>query len=196
MAGNARARSLRGAHCMANGSRMTHVDSASRVGDEDLGVPAVAEGMPDTPADDDVERALSSLADGWTVWSHGEDGRLVLAYRPDVFNADDFPAACLPTLYLTHGKRTRRPGTNPTSRTDETDWYVTLYLEPDVSAENERFPTQSDAIARALELASAFDDGEIDYRELYQVPRETYFDRLDELTGSDDCDERSEHQTT
>ncbi|WP_168927102.1 DUF5820 family protein [Natronorubrum aibiense] len=140
--------------------------------------------MTDTASTDDSDGSLAGLADGWDVWSHGDDGRLVLAYRPDVFNADDFPAACLPTLYVTHGKRTRRPGTNPTSRTGETDWYVTLYLEPDVSAENERFSTRDDAVSRALELARAFTDGEIDYRGLYQVPRERYFEQLDELTGS------------
>ncbi|SIR83203.1 DUF5820 family protein [Natronorubrum thiooxidans] len=140
--------------------------------------------MTDTPIDD-AERIREALVDGWEIWSHGDDGRLVLAYRPDVFNGDDFPAACLPTLYVTHGKRTRRPGTNPTSRADDTDWYVTLYLEPDVIAANERFPTRNDAVARALERARAFDDGEIDYRGCYQVPRETYFDRLDALTGSE-----------
>lgn len=135
-----------------------------------------------TDMEANVEQKLSSLG-GWDVWSQGEDGRLVLAYRPDVFNADDFPAACLPTLYVTHGKRTRRPGTNPTTQTDDDDWYVTLYLEPDVSADTERFSTRSGALERALELARAFESGEIDYRGLYQVPREGYFDRLDELTG-------------
>ncbi|WP_440765173.1 DUF5820 family protein [Natronorubrum sp. DTA7] len=140
----------------------------------------------------DPEPPLSSLPDAWTVWSQGDDGRLVLAYRPDIFNGDDFPAACLPTLYLTHGKRTRRPGTNPTSRPSN-DWYVTLYLEPDVSADNERFETRGEALERALDLADAFDAGDVDYRGLYQVPRETYFDRLDELTGTvEDDDSESE----
>ncbi|QCS44320.1 DUF5820 family protein [Natrinema versiforme] len=143
--------------------------------------------MSDSDADDGLDR--SRLPDGWTVWSRGEDGRLVLAYRPDVFNAEDFPAPCLPTLYLTHGKRTRRPGVNPTDTADSADWFVTLYLEPDVSLnETLRFPTRDEALERTVELATAFDAGEIDYRGLYQVPRETYFDRLDDLTGdgSDD----------
>ncbi len=139
--------------------------------------------MTNSETDADPESLRSSLPDAWTVWSQGDDGRIVLAYRPDVFNADDFPAACLPTLYLTHGKRTRRPGTNPTSRPTN-DWYVTLYLEPDVSADNERFETRGEALERALDLAEAFDAGEVDYRGLYQVPREAYFDRLDELTGT------------
>lgn len=126
----------------------------------------------------------SRLPDGWTVWSDGDDGRLVLAYRPDVFDAAEFPAPCLPTLYLTHGKRTRRPGINPADTADSADWFVSLYLEPEVSVdETLRFPTRAEALERAVDLARRFDDGEIDYRALYQVPREAYFERLDELTG-------------
>ena len=138
--------------------------------------------MSDSRTDDGVNR--SRLPDGWHVWSQGADGRLVLAYRPDVFDAADFPAECLPTLYLTHGKRTRRPGINPADTADADDWFVTLYLEPDVSLnETLRFPTRDEALEEVVDLARRFDDGEIDYRGLYQVPRETYFDRLDELTG-------------
>ena len=146
--------------------------------------------MTDPAADGDADSGPdvpSSLPDEWDVWSRGEDGRLVLAYRPDIFDGDDFPAACLPTLYLTHGKRTRRPGTNPTARADD-HWYVSLYLEPDVSADTERFPTRAAALERVGDLARAFDEGEIDYRGLYQVPRERYFERLDELTGRDGTD--------
>ncbi|WP_394742435.1 DUF5820 family protein [Natronococcus roseus] len=128
---------------------------------------------------------LESLPEAWSVWSVEDDGRVVLAYRPDVFDGEEFPAACLPTLYLTHGKRTRRPGTNPTDRTLEQDWFVTFYLEPDVSLnETNRFETRAEGLERTVELACQFDDGEIDYRALYQVPREAYFDRLDDLTGS------------
>ncbi|WP_293030608.1 DUF5820 family protein [Natronococcus sp.] len=129
---------------------------------------------------------LESLPEAWEVWSAEDDGRVVLAYRPDVFDGEEFPAACLPTLYLTHGKRTRRPGTNPTDRTLEQDWFVTFYLEPDVSLnETNRFETRAEGLERTVELARQFDDGEIDYRALYQVPREEYFDRLDNLIGSD-----------
>lgn len=129
---------------------------------------------------------LESLPEAWEVWSAEDDGRIVLAYRPDVFDGEEFPAACLPTLYLTHGKRTRRPGTNPTDRTLAADWFVTFYLEPDVSLnETNRFETRAEGLERTVELARQFDDGEIDYRALYQVPREEYFDRLDDLTGSD-----------
>lgn len=139
-----------------------------------------------TDAKGPAEFDEASLPDDWTVWNQEADGRLVLAYRPDVFTGDEVPAPCLPTLYVTHGARTRRPGTNPTSRTDGDDWYVTFYLEPEIVAINERFSARAPALERMLEVARAFAAGEIDYRELYQVPRETYFDRLDELTGSND----------
>ena len=130
--------------------------------------------------------AFADLPESWVVWSDEDDGRSVLVYRPDVFDADEFPPACLPTLYLTQGRRSRRPKTNPNDRVGDRDWYVTLYLEPDVSLdETHRFTSREAALECAVELARAFDDGEIEYRELYQVPRERYFDRLDELTGRD-----------
>ncbi|WP_247000129.1 DUF5820 family protein [Halosolutus gelatinilyticus] len=134
-----------------------------------------------------TETDFDALPESWTVWSDEDDGRAVLAYRPDVFDATEFPPPCLPTLYVTHGKRTRRPGTNPTDRTIEDDWFVTFYLEPEVSLDEQfRFANRSEAIDRAINLARRFDDGEIDYRGLYQVPRERYFEKLDELTGRDD----------
>ncbi|WP_408958725.1 DUF5820 family protein [Natrinema sp. 74] len=140
--------------------------------------------MSDSDADGALDR--SRLPDSWNVWSRGEDGRLVLAYRPDVFDAAAFPAPCLPTLYLTHGKRTRRPGLNPADTADSADWFVTLYLEPDVSLnETLRYPTREAALERTVSLAREFDAGDVDYRALYQVPREEYFERLDELTGDD-----------
>lgn len=128
--------------------------------------------------------SFDALPENWDVWSDDGTGKTVLAYRPDVFNADDFPAPCLPTLYLTHGKRTRRPGVNPNTQLVDDSWYVTLYLEPEVYLrETNRFATEPAAREYAVDLARRFDDGEIDYRDLYQVPRERYFDRLDELTG-------------
>lgn len=127
---------------------------------------------------------FADLPAGWVVWSNEDEGRAVLVYRPDVFDAEEFPAPCLPTLYLTRGKRSRRPGTNPAA--PDADWHVDLYLEPDVSLPGtHRFPTRTEAVDGVLEFARRFADGEIDYRGLYQVPRERYFDRLDELTGRD-----------
>ncbi|RQG96062.1 DUF5820 family protein [Natrarchaeobius chitinivorans] len=129
---------------------------------------------------------LEGLPTAWDVWSDGDDGRLVLAYRPDVFDGREFPPACLPTLYLTHGRRTRRPGRNPADTTGTDDWFVTLYFEPDVSLdETNRFSDRADALEYAVDLARRFDDGDVDYRGSYQVPRERYFDRLDELTRQD-----------
>ncbi|EMA29423.1 DUF5820 family protein [Halobiforma nitratireducens] len=125
----------------------------------------------------------TAFPDAWTVWSREEDGRLVLAYRPDIFDGDAFPAACLPTLYLTHGKRTRRPGTNPTT-TGSDDWFVTLYLEPEVTLEGaRRFSSRTAALECCHDLARSFDDGEVDFRGCYQVPRERYVQKLDDLTG-------------
>lgn len=120
---------------------------------------------------------------GWTTWSDADD-RLVLAYRPDVFDADAFPAPCMPTLYLTRGRRNRRrPGQE---RSAALDWFVTLYLEPEVIVGEERFDARADALEGARSLARDFADGTLDYRAAYQVPREAYLDELDRLTGRDD----------
>ncbi|MFB6118605.1 DUF5820 family protein [Halosegnis sp.] len=123
------------------------------------------------------------LPDGWRPWSEAAD-KLVWAYRPDIFDGDAFPAACLPTIYLTRGGRSRRPGVDRDPGPGA-DWHVTLFLEPEVGPDPERYPDRAAAIEGARELARAFAAGEIDYRALYQVPREAYFRRLDELTGRD-----------
>jgi len=123
---------------------------------------------------------MDDLPDGWVTWSE-QAGNVVLAYRPDVFDTEAFPAPCLPTIYLTHGRRSRRPGRQRPD--DTTPWYVTLYLEPEVDCGTEEFESRSAARAGANALAGRFSDGEIDYRSLYQVPRPAYLDRLDELTG-------------
>lgn len=121
---------------------------------------------------------LESLSDDWTVWNRTE-AKLILAYRPDIFDSENFPAPCLPTLYLTQGRRTRRPGAD---RTGE-DWYVTLYLEPEVERDSESFTDRGAAVEGAVSLANRFAAGKLDYRSLYQVPREAYLDELDRLTG-------------
>ncbi|MFC6757942.1 MULTISPECIES: DUF5820 family protein [Haloarcula] len=119
-----------------------------------------------------------ALAEDWTVWNQTET-ELILAYRPDVFDSEAFPAPCLPTIYLTHGKRTRRPGAD---RSGE-DWYVTFYLEPEVDHQAEVVADRERAVEAAVTLANDFAAGEFDFRSLYQVPREAYLDELDELTG-------------
>ena len=129
-----------------------------------------------------AERAymeFDGLADGWEIWA-AEERRAVLVYRPDVFDSDAFPAPCLPTIYVTKGRRGRRPG-RPTPPPDA-PWYVSLYLEPDVSREHS-YGSREAAAEGALALAASFAAGEVDYRGLYQVPRPDYLDRLDELTG-------------
>ena len=123
---------------------------------------------------------FDGLAEGWEVWSE-ESTKIVLAYRPDVFNTTDYPAACLPTIYVTKGKRSRRPGRDRPA--PEAEWYVTLFLEPEVDRGPETFETRAEAVAGAKDVAAGFAGGEIDYRDLYQVPRPDYFEALDDLTG-------------
>lgn len=123
---------------------------------------------------------FDALPAGWTVWNESEH-RCVLVYRPDVFDTYDYPAPCLPTIYLTHGRRSRRPGTDRSTVGDS--WYVTLYLEPDVDRDADRFAAREAAVTGAIDLAERFATGAIDYRGLYQVPRKEYFAKLDELTG-------------
>lgn len=117
---------------------------------------------------------------GWEVWSD-EPSRWVLAYRPDVFDGDAFPAACMPTIYVTKGRRGRRPGRPDPP--DDAPWHVTLYMEPEVTGPVRQFDSRERARDGALDLAATFADGAVDYRSLYQVPRPDYLDRLDELTG-------------
>jgi len=121
---------------------------------------------------------FDSLPDGWTVWHEESEGRAILAYRPDVFDTEAFPAPCLPTVYLSPGSPRRRPGSGGSD-----GWTVTLYLEPEVEARVESADDRPAAVATAVEFARAFAAGEVDYREAYQVPREAYFERLDELLG-------------
>ena len=126
--------------------------------------------------------ALSGLPDGWQVWSD-EATRVVLAFRPDVFDTNAFPAPCLPTIYLSKGQRDRRPG--PHDPPPDAPWYVTLFLEPDVSRDPERVDSRHDAEAHATDLAERFARGDVDVRGLYQVPREDYLAKLESLTGAD-----------
>ena len=124
---------------------------------------------------------FDALPESWTIWNESAD-QCILVFRPDVFDSHEFPAPCLPTLYLTHGRRSRRPGSELDP--DPTDpWFVTLFLEPEVNRDADQYGSRTDAIDGAIEIAERFADGAIDYRALYQVPREDYFEKLDELTG-------------
>jgi hypothetical protein len=125
--------------------------------------------------------AFEDLPGSWVVWNDEPGDRAVLAYRPDVFDSQAFPAPCMPTLYVTRGPRSKRPPRRRGRVGD--DWHVTLYLEPDVNLPARSYGTRPGAVEGAVELARAFDAGDVDYRGAYQVPREDYLDELDALTG-------------
>jgi hypothetical protein len=119
--------------------------------------------------------------EGWAIWNDEPDGRAVYVFRPDVFDSQAFPPACLPTISVTPSSPDRPPG----EQVPGGDWYVTLYLEPDVRLReyDGRFDSRAGAVAGAREVAGEFAAGEIDFREYYQVPREAYLDELESLTG-------------
>ncbi|MCQ4332458.1 hypothetical protein KM295_02945 [Natronomonas sp. F2-12] len=123
----------------------------------------------------------SALGEGWTVWN-ADESRAILAYRPDVFDGSTFPAPCLPTIYVTRGRRRRRPEGNRNLPADA-PWLVRLRLEPEIDRDPEAYDTRTAAIEAATGLTERFAAGGIDYRSLYQVPRGEYLEKLDELTG-------------
>jgi hypothetical protein len=123
---------------------------------------------------------LEELPNSWTVWNEEPEGRVILAYRPDVFDADEFAAACLPTIYVTDGSRNARPGAGQL-RTEE--WHATLFAEPEIELLTETEESREAAVDAAVGIAERFATGEVEYRGAYQVPREEYFAELDRLTG-------------
>lgn len=97
-----------------------------------------------------------------------------------MFNESAFPAECMPTVFVWNGSRANRPGaTQIRTKT----WHAVLYLEPEIEVVVEEFDSREAAVDGATDIAGRFADGEIDYRSAYQVPREDYFEKLDELTG-------------
>lgn len=126
----------------------------------------------------DIESALPG---GWTVWSATDAGRIVLVFRPDIFDSSSYPAACLPTIYITKGCRSRRrPGVEAETASD---WHVTLTLEPEVTGVEQSYSGREEAIAGAVSIATEFVAGDFALRDWYQVPREGYLTKLEELTG-------------
>lgn len=121
---------------------------------------------------------FDALPDGWTVWADEPEGRSVLTYRPDVFDGEAYPEPCLPTIYVGRGARRR-----PTAGRGRGAWHARLFLEPEVMGPERRCDSRTAAREAAVEVARQFADGAVDYRACYQVPRERYLDRLDELTG-------------
>lgn len=132
---------------------------------------------------------VEALPPGWQVWNEESGGRLVLAYRPDVFDSAAFPPACLPTITVAPGDS---PDQLPERRARSTSWYRALYLEPVVRVRDvdERYADRDEAVAGARALAERFAAGEVDYRGAYQQPREAYLDRLDELVASGESPEQ------
>jgi hypothetical protein len=121
---------------------------------------------------------FDALPEGWTVWADEADGRSVLAYRPDVFDGESYPDPCLPTIYVGRGAPDR-----PGAGRGADSWYVQLFLEPEVVGAETRHDSRMAAREAAVDVAERFAAGDVDYRAAYQVPREDYLDRLDELTG-------------
>lgn len=122
------------------------------------------------------------VPDGWTVWHEEPGGRLVLVFRPDVFDAGEYPPACLPTITVGPGGSPDQPLRR---RVRSAEWHVAVYLEPTVRvrAEDATVDDRGDAVDAAVDLAGRFAAGEVDYRSAYLDPREPYLDRLDALTG-------------
>ena len=125
-----------------------------------------------------------SLPDGWQVWNEDDEGRAIFVFRPDVFDTQQYPPGCLPTLYTTYGPPDRRRPPGESQGADR--WHVTLFLEPEVAFdERPAFDARADAIDAAVSLAEQFARGDLDPRSAYQVPREDYLDALDDLLGID-----------
>jgi hypothetical protein len=127
---------------------------------------------------------LDALPEDWVVWNDEVDGPLILAYRPDVFDSQRFPAPCMPTLYLTRGGRDRRPPRPGPVENRGRSWHVTLFLEPEVELdEHHVYPDRETAVAATVDLATRFARGDVDVRDVYQVPREEYLAELETLLG-------------
>lgn len=131
-----------------------------------------------------MEEEIPDLPEGWTVWNAEPGGQVILAYRPDVFEGESFPAACLPTVFVSRSSPDQRKRRAP-GETADAAWHVTLYLEPEVRVRDREtsWPARSDALEAARNIAADFSAGEIDVRAAYQVPREDYLSELERLTG-------------
>lgn len=131
--------------------------------------------------------SIEGLPDGWEVWDLAAGDRLILVFRPDRFDGDEFPPACLPTIYVREGEQDlSRVGPDPAPGTEAT-WAVTLFLEPGVSAPQGVSESWDEACELAVERAHAFVDGEIDIDGMYQRPRELYLEELHGLIGDDEA---------
>lgn len=124
---------------------------------------------------------ISEIADGWQVWNNEPRGHVILAYRPDIFDTNEFPPACLPTITIGPGSEPNQPRDH---RNATTAWYVVLYLEPRVrvATKDTTVPSRPQAIDYAVALSHEFTDGKIDFDAAYIDPRPNYLAKLKELT--------------
>lgn len=120
----------------------------------------------------------ADLPPGWTVWHDRPDDIVVLAYRPDLFDGSNYPAACLPTIAI-KPERLRGPRGKPRPAGAATSWTATLTLEPDVVIERRTASEREAAIETARALASAFVSNEYDLRSSYPDPHQSYLERLE-----------------
>jgi hypothetical protein len=131
--------------------------------------------MSDESADPGSD-ADGSPPDDWVVWNDETGGPATWVYRPDLFDAETFPAACIPTIHVTNRQSDRRPPGRGGGA-----WRARLTLEPEIQLDRSgACPTRASALDRATEIARQFAAGEYDVREAYHDPsdREAYLDRL------------------
>ncbi|MFB6196746.1 MAG: DUF5820 family protein, partial [Halobacteriaceae archaeon] len=69
------------------------------------------------------------IPDGWVIWND-EPERLILAFKPDVFNSSDFPAPCLPTIQVSQSDPDQRRSRSVAS--GDGSWHVVCHLEPEI----------------------------------------------------------------
>ena len=119
-----------------------------------------------------------SVPDGWDTWHTDPGGISVWVFRPDVFDGDAFPPACIPTLTI---KPARERGPRGRPGQSASEWWSELRLEPDVLLERRTAGTREQAMTLAIQRATAFTDGDIAFRTAYADPPVDYLDRLESI---------------
>ena len=112
---------------------------------------------------------------GWRLWNDESGGVTVWVFRPDVFNASEFPASWLPTLTVKPARERGprgRPGRIPR------EWWIELRLEPDVLLDRRTTTSRDEAIDVATTLAAQFMNGEYSFAAGYSDPPAEYLDML------------------
>ena len=103
---------------------------------------------------------------------------MVVCYKPDVFDGDQYPRACLPLITVTKADRGTVGGRE--------GWRVTFHVEADVPAYSLRkvVTGYDEAIEYVIEIATKFNEGVYDPAEFYAEgdAREDYVARLREET--------------